>query len=158
LFQQVHVPDDSLLAGPVENVMATGVGGRTGGYETSALAVGLSAAAIGYLQEEALKRSDLSNATEALAAEHAELKGDLLALARGEQVCTNESLRSRANSLVLRSTEAALTAAKGTGFVANHPVGRWCREALFFLVWSCPQPVASAHLCALAGIADDKLS
>lgn len=153
-FDRVRVPDDCLLAGPIENVMATGIGGRTGGHETSALALGLSAAALGFLQEEAIKRSDLTAATEALAAEHAKQKGDLLALARGEQVCTNESLRRRANSLVLRSTEAALTAAKGTGFVAGHPVGRWCREALFFLVWSCPQPVASAHLCALAGIGE----
>lgn len=151
-FDRVSVPAECLLAGPVENVMASGIGGRTGGHETSALAIGLAAAAIGFLQEEASKRSDLVEATEALAAEHAEVKGDLLAVARGEPVCTNESLRKRANSIVLRATEAALTAAKGAGFLAGHPVGRWCCEALFFLVWSCPQPVASAHLCALAGI------
>lgn len=153
-FNRASVSDEFLLAGPVENVMATGIGGRTGGHETSALALGLSAAALDYLRQEAGKRNDLVQAAEALAVEHAELKGDLLAIARGDQVCTNESLRGRANSLVLRSTEAALTAAKGTGFVASHSVGRWCREALFFLVWSCPQPVASAHLCALAGIGD----
>jgi hypothetical protein len=55
---------------------------------------------------------------------------------------------------VLRSTQSALAAAKGAGYVAGHPAGRWCREALFFLVWSCPQPVLSAHLCELAGILD----
>ncbi len=43
-----------------------------------------------------------------------------------------------------------MTAAKGAGFIEGHPVGRWCREALFFLVWSCPQPVMQAHLCELA--------
>ena len=43
-------------------------------------------------------------------------------------------------------------AAKGTGYVVGHPAGRWCREALFFLVWSCPQAVLSANLCELAGI------
>jgi hypothetical protein len=47
-----------------------------------------------------------------------------------------------------------LSAAKGSGYVIGHPAGRWCREALFFLVWSCPQPVLSAHLCELAGISD----
>jgi hypothetical protein len=26
------------------------------------------------------------------------------------------------------------------------------REALFFLVWSCPQPVMQANLCELAGL------
>jgi hypothetical protein len=55
---------------------------------------------------------------------------------------------------VLRSTQAALAAAKGAGYVVGHPAGRWCREALFFLVWSCPQPVLSANLCELAGILD----
>ena len=79
---------------------------------------------------------------------------DLLALVRGESRCTKESIRQRANTFVLRATQAALSAAKGTGYVAGHPAGRWCREALFFLVWSCPQPVAAANLCELAGIAD----
>ena len=46
---------------------------------------------------------------------------------------------ARANSLVLRASQAALAAAEGTGYVVGHPAGRWCREALFFLVWSCPQ-------------------
>ena len=65
-----------------------------------------------------------------------------------------EQLRSAANSLALRSAQAALAAAKGTGYVQGHPAGRWCREALFFLVWSCPQPVMAANLCELAGISD----
>jgi hypothetical protein len=51
---------------------------------------------------------------------------------------------------VLRATQASLAAAKGTGFLASHPAGRWCREALFFLVWSCPQAVMEANLCQLA--------
>jgi hypothetical protein len=25
---------------------------------------------------------------------------------------------------------------------------------MFFLVWSCPQPVSAAHLCELAGLTD----
>ena len=75
-----------------------------------------------------------------------------MAIARGGEPCTKEQLRQRANSLVLRATQAALSAAKGTGYVVGHPAGRWCREALFFLVWSCPQPVANANLCELAGI------
>jgi alkylation response protein AidB-like acyl-CoA dehydrogenase len=52
--------------------------------------------------------------------------------------------------MVLRATQAAMTAAKGAGYVEGHPVGRWCREALFFLVWSCPAPIAQAHLCEFA--------
>ena len=75
-------------------------------------------------------------------------------VAAGETVVPLQEFRARANSLVLRSTQAALAAAKGTGYVEGHPAGRWCREALFFLVWSCPQPVMAANLCELAGIAD----
>ena len=73
-------------------------------------------------------------------------------LAAGLGDCTNEELRSQANSLVLRATQSALVAAKGTGYVEGHPVGRWCQEALFFLVWSCPQAVLDANLCELVGI------
>jgi alkylation response protein AidB-like acyl-CoA dehydrogenase len=148
----VEVSRDNLIAGPAANVMAGTVGGSTGGYETSALALGLAKAAIDFLASEATKRPELAAPHDALAREHSELVDDLLALVRGEDRCTKESIRQRANTFVLRATQAALSAAKGTGYVAGHPAGRWCREALFFLVWSCPQPVANANLCELAGI------
>jgi hypothetical protein len=80
------------------------------------------------------------------------LTADLLSLADGRDSCTASDLRARANSFVLRATTAALAAAKGAGFVADHPAGRWCREALFFLVWSCPQGVLHTNLCELAGL------
>lgn len=153
-FDQVEVPDEWLVAGPVEEVMLAGRASRPGGHETSTLAIGLATAAIDYLQEQSSQRSELSLPAAALASEVDNLRAALLALAAGEPVCTTESLRQRANSVVLRATQAALSAAKGTGYVVGHPAGRWCREALFFLVWSCPQGVAHAHLCELAGIVD----
>jgi len=153
-FNEVLVPDDDVVAGPVENVMQAGRASRPGGHETSTLALGLAAAALDYLAGESDKRPDLARAHEALAAEHAEVVADLLAIASGHEVCSTESLRQRANSLVLRATQATLAAVKGRGYVAGHPAGRWCREALFFLVWSCPQPVMNANLCELAGLAD----
>jgi alkylation response protein AidB-like acyl-CoA dehydrogenase len=149
----VELSEDWLIVGPVENVMASGLGASTGGYETSTLALGLAQAAIDFLSDEAAKRSELKEPMTALRLEHEQLLDDLLHVARGEPGCTKESIRQRANSLVLRSTQAALSAAKGSGYVVGHPAGRWCREALFFLVWSCPQPVAAANLCELAGIA-----
>lgn len=160
-FKSVEVGEEWLIAGPMANVMASGLGGSTGGYETSTLAVGLARAAIEYLASEAVKREDLRGPLEALRGERDGLLGDLLAVVQTEPACrtdrslvpTKENIRQRANSLALRATQAALAAAKGAGYVVGHPAGRWCREALFFLVWSCPQPVAAANLCELAGIA-----
>ena len=150
--QAVHLPRERVLAGPCENVMATGVGAGTGGLQTSTLAIGLASSAVAFLQQEAQKRSDLKLPAQRLHTDHANLQRKLLALAAGEDPCSSQDLRERANSLALRSSQAALAAAKGSGYVVGHPAGRWCREALFFLVWSCPQPVMAANLCELAGI------
>lgn len=149
----VFVEDRWLIAGPVENVMSLGTGAGTGGYQTSTLALGLSRAALDYIAAEAGKRPGLDPPLDALEEDHAATLDLLMAVVRGEPGCSSETLRQRANSLVLRATQAALGTAKGAGYVQGHPVGRWCREALFFLVWSCPQPVVSANLCELAGIA-----
>jgi alkylation response protein AidB-like acyl-CoA dehydrogenase len=59
------------------------------------------------------------------------------------------TLRARANALVLSATQAALTVSKGSGFLRQHPAQRWARQALFFLVWSCPGPAATATLSRL---------
>ena len=141
-----------LLAGPAENVMRSGVGAGTGGLQTSTLAIGLAAGAIEYIFAEGDKRSDLVEPAEHLQEDLAACREDLLSAAEGSPTCSNEQLRVRANSLALRASQAALAAAKGAGYVTTHPAGRWCREALFFLVWSCPQPVMNANLCELAGI------
>lgn len=150
--ERVEVSRGDLLAGPIENIMQSGVGGRTGGLQTSTLAAGLAAGAVALVEKEAEKRADLLAPAEALRGDYVALESDLLSAAEGHPACTNEELRTRANSLALRSTQAALSATKGTGYVVGHPAGRWCREALFFLVWSCPQPVLAANLCELAGI------
>jgi alkylation response protein AidB-like acyl-CoA dehydrogenase len=149
---QVEVADDLLLAGPVPGIMQQGSGGRTGGLQTSTLAIGLAGAAIEFLENESKKRGQLDLPADSLRREWDLLSADMLGAAADQPTCSNEVLRTRANSLALRATQAALAAAKGTGYVAGHPVGRWCREALFFLVWSCPQPVMDANLCELAGI------
>jgi alkylation response protein AidB-like acyl-CoA dehydrogenase len=171
-LHSVEIGEDWLIAGPMPNVMASGLGAGTGGYETSTLAIGLAQAAIDYLAREATRRVDLLPPCLALRDEHQHVLNDLLSIARGDEAClavrgspgpvlngpvgrpAPALLRQRANSLVLRASQAALAAAKGSGYVVGHPAGRWCREALFFLVWSCPQPVTAANLCELAGIED----
>ncbi len=141
-----------VLAGPQPDVLQAATGAKTGGLQTSALALGLASRAVAFLEQEAAARPDLAQPAATLRGESEQLEGDLLSLAGGEEVCRSEQLRAAANSLALRAAQAALAAAKGSGYVEGHPAGRWCREALFFLVWSCPQPVMAANLCELAGI------
>jgi alkylation response protein AidB-like acyl-CoA dehydrogenase len=147
--RDVRVDRRWLLAGPRERVMASGRGG-TGGLETSCLALGLAGAAIDYLRGEAVARPDLATTRARLDEVRRQLRTDLHGLAGTE--CSADAaavLRARANSLVLRSTQVALTAAKGTGFLRSHPAQRWARQALFFLVWSCPRPAAEATVASL---------
>lgn len=151
-MQGVFVEERWVLAGPVENVLSVGFGAGAGGYQTSTLALGLARAAIDYLATQTTQRSELGAPLDALQHEYQQACQRLFAVVRGDPDCSTEQLRQQANSLALRSAQSALAAAKGTGYVLGHPAGRWCREALFFLVWSCPQPVISANLCELAGI------
>lgn len=153
-FQDVRLGAEWLIAGPMDQAMQFG-GGGTGGLQTSALATGLSRAALDYLRREAGTRHELALVCDAFDEEWSGLYEDLMALAQGHAGPAKEDLRARANSLALRSTQAALAAAKGAGYLAGHPVGRWCREALFFLVWSCPHGVAQSNLCEFAGLATD---
>lgn len=141
-----------LLAGPAEQVMGGGRG--PGGLETSCLALGLSRAAIAHLEREARQRPELGPTAERLEQTRRKLWEELLALATGSATGPAAALRARANSLVLRATQAALTASKGAGFLRGHPAQRWVRQACFFLVWSCPRPAADATLAYLAGDAD----
>lgn len=148
----VEVDRSCLLAGPVENVMKLGHGAGTGGLQTSTLAIGHAGASIAYIEDQSQQRPELGLAAAELRREQAALELDLLGLAQGAATCNQEQLRAQANSLALRASQSALTVAKGTGYVVGHPAGRWCREALFFLVWSCPAPVSAANLCQFAGL------
>ncbi len=128
-------------------------GGGTGSLQTSALAVGLSRSAILYLQQQCSQRPALKQPSDTFASELAELEQDLLNASNAQTSDHTLPIRARANDLVIRSTQAALMAVKGTGFVQDHSVGRWCREALFFLVWSCPDELTQVRVCELAGMA-----
>ena len=113
----------------------------------SAIGIGLQ----DYLQQEAAVRSELRTTAERLEVVRVSTRQEMYRLA--ESGVTPEAaaaLRARANSLVLRATQAALTAAKGLGFLKDHPAQRWARQALFFLVWSCPRPAVEATLECLA--------
>lgn len=144
-----------LLAGPVEKVMASGGRGGAGGLETSCLALGLAGAAIDYMAREAISRPELSTTVGRLEQSRRAVLMQLRQLAEQNvplesMAAASAKLRAEANALVLRATQAALTTSKGTGFLRQHPAQRWARQALFFLVWSCPRPAADALLEFLA--------
>jgi alkylation response protein AidB-like acyl-CoA dehydrogenase len=152
--ERVAVDRRWLLLGPAEKVLSLGRRGA-GGLETSCLAIGLATAAIRQIELESRERPELEPTLVRLQRLYRMVR-DLM-----HELCTSSApverfaeLRARANSLVLRATQAALTASKGSGFRHPHPAQRWARQALFFLVWSCPWPAAEATLDALVGGGD----
>jgi alkylation response protein AidB-like acyl-CoA dehydrogenase len=139
-----------LLAGPTQRVMQIG-GGGAGGLETSCLALGLAGSAVAYLEQETASRPELLESAGSLRHQHRELRDDMHHLATTARSSEQAvALRAGANKLVLGATQAALTAAKGAGFLRQHSAQRWARQALFFLVWSCPWPAAAATLAQLS--------
>lgn len=145
--RKVEIAKGEVLYGPATDVAKLPGLAGTGGLETSALAIGKARAAILGLFGEAETRPELVAPAESLATEWREVAGSLLRAARGEEGGGDPgALRVAANSAVLRASQAYLTAAKGSGFVLSHPSQRWAREALFFLVWSCPSPVSRAMI------------
>ena len=158
-LDNVIIPEHYLISGPTPNVMKQGIGGGAGSLTTSALAIGTADSSLRHLKDEAVSRPDLKQIYEPLNHERLSILADLLEAARGASVeqdpsITSESIRQRANSLVLRTSQAYLAASKGAGFAEGHPAGRAVREAMFFLVWSCPQPVLTAALREFACLVD----
>lgn len=116
-----------------------------GSWTTSALALGQAFAVLDALKPEIAEAPQWANAYELLHAEATSLQHSLMdasSSADGTQH-TPESLRVATTSLAIRAAQTLVTASRGSGFVSGHPAERLMREALFFLVWSCPQGVAS---------------
>ncbi len=144
----VDLDADLVLAGPADHVLGKAGGG---GLETSALALGLAGAAIDYLHREAERRADLRDIATRFEAARRRARERLHELAvMPTATDAIHATRVGCTRLALQATQAALVIAKGAGFVVPHPVQRWVRQALFFLVWSCPRPVSADLLEHLA--------
>jgi alkylation response protein AidB-like acyl-CoA dehydrogenase len=153
VLEGVEIESADLLAGPATDLSLQPGAVGTASLETSALALGQAKPALDAIIKLALERSELTEPVEVLCETWRTLCQELMALARDEpDVHAASHLRTRANALVLRATQAYLTARKGTGFLRIEPAQRWARQALFFLVWSCPAPVAQAAIRDLAGL------
>jgi len=147
-LKDVVIEERDFLSGPIERVLQQGVPGGAGSLTTSALALGHALHCVDRIRAEAESRPALEEIATAFEQDLATLKDDLLATSRGEADpdCTADTLRTRATSQALATSQAYLTASKGAGFVTGHPAERLAREAMFFLVWSCPQAVSSRLL------------
>ncbi len=153
VLEGARLDDSDLLAGPANDIMSNPGAVGTAGLETSALALGQARVALMSLIELGPERTDLAEPLEALCENWQTYWRHLIAQAKGEvDAPPAGQIRTQANSLVIRSTQAYLTARRGTGFLRTEPAQRWARQALFFLVWSCPTPVAQAAIRDLAGL------
>lgn len=123
---------------------------RAGGLATTSLALGAARSSVDLLRREAAARGDLARIAAGFAAEADDLAARLAAAALDSTPGERDALRTAANGLVLRASQAALVASKGAGFTVGHPAERGVREAMLFLVWSCPSQVAQAVMCELA--------
>jgi butyryl-CoA dehydrogenase len=147
--ERVLIEAEDLLAGPKPQVLGAGGGG---GLDTSCLAIGLARAALDLLRPDANIRPEVREALSALEPVSTRLRESLHAAAAAalpaEPGRTLE-LRTDATLFALHATQTALLLAKGAGFISPHPAQRLARQALFFLVWSCPRPVADGVRGAL---------
>lgn len=134
-----------------------GRGVRSGGLATSALAIGAARRSVdllGELADEGGGRPEILPVADGLRAECDAAFDRMIRHADdGSDAEARDALRAEATSLVIRAAQATLVASKGAGYVVGHPAERAVRESMFFLVWSCPQSVASAVMCELAGLA-----
>ncbi len=140
----VEVGREQLLTDPANDPEFRD-GGRTGGLPTSTLAAGLADASIAWIEQESEMRVELAESVSRLR-ERWQVLHDLLIEAAQGKLTEIAEIRQHANRLASDSTNAALLAARGAGFLRGHPVERWCRQAHFFQVWSCPQNVQQAQL------------
>lgn len=146
-LNHVRLEHSAILHGPVEQVMARSAGGGAGSLATSALALGAAAGNLRGCHDELIHRAAQRKYMEPL---EAELNCLTAALHSSAPSIKSDELRRRANLLVIRSAQFWLAVTKGAGFVTGHPAARAVRESLFFLVWSCPQPVVDATLQELS--------
>jgi alkylation response protein AidB-like acyl-CoA dehydrogenase len=74
-----------------------------------------------------------------------EVRAEVAALCQpgreADAAAANARLRGVCNDLALRVTHAAVALYKGAALLKDHPAQRLAREAMFLLVWSCPNPV-----------------
>ena len=136
----VRIPAADVLGGPADKVLVRSNQLPLG---QAFLATGLCQGALDLIVEH---RSPAAQAAaESFQSQLAELRQKILDLSQPgrepDAVAAGLEIRGRCNELAVRITHAAVALYKGTGLLAGHPAQRLARDAMFLLVWSCPNPV-----------------
>jgi alkylation response protein AidB-like acyl-CoA dehydrogenase len=140
-LKNVTLDEKWIIRGPVENVLANRPSSLPLGQ--TFLGLGLCHAALDLIEEH-----DSKAAREALArlkSQFDTIRSEILALSspgrEPEATAAAPAIRGRLNDLTIRTAHAAVTLYKGSALLTSHPAQRLAREAMFMLVWSCPNPV-----------------
>jgi alkylation response protein AidB-like acyl-CoA dehydrogenase len=142
-LENVTLDQKWVIRGPVERVLAARKDRAGLPLAQSFLATGLCRGGLNLI---ATHNSDRARATHArfdsqLSALREEILGFCTPGREKEAAENSPRLRGACNDLALRISHAAVTLFKGTALLSDHPAQRLAREAMFLLVWSCPDPV-----------------
>ena len=149
-LKDVFIEDRWVLRPPSANALAGRRNGLTLGQ--TFIATGLTRAALDLIAKH---DSDTGRSAHAhFDAQLQAVRAEVHALCQPGRVAdaaaANGRLRAACNDLALRVTHAAVALYKGTALLADHPAQRLAREAMFLLVWSCPNPVIDCTVDLLA--------
>lgn len=140
----VFVDREHLLRGPADQALARRAPVKS--LTVSAVGVGVAQALKDFVVDNRSRLPDASDlidgrVTPAFESIRLRLHDAADALVDPEEEVPAVAIRAAVNDLIVRLAATAMTLAKGTGYVSDHPAQRLCREAMFFLVWSAPTQV-----------------
>lgn len=143
----VELHDDLLLLGPAPNVLS--LRRKSVPIPQAFLALGHARGAVDLIAEHDSDRARnlVARFGEQIDALHARV---VAACASASDPSLVPLLRGECNDLALRVTHAAVALYKGNALLTTHPAQRLAREAMFLLVWSCPDPVIDCTIELLA--------
>jgi butyryl-CoA dehydrogenase len=134
----VRIPRDFVLAGPAANALATRKPPVP--MAQARLALGHALGAIDIIKRHESERA--RTVAQRFDAQVTDLRERVIAAtAPDADVALAPTVRAACADLALRAAHACVALYKGNGLRIDHPAQRIAREALFLLVWSCPDPV-----------------
>jgi butyryl-CoA dehydrogenase len=151
-LKDVHLESRWLLRGPMEKVLSRSSRGLPLGQIF--LAFGLCKGALDLIQQEGSDRA--KSLHDKFAHQLAAIRGEVLDLCKpgheSQAASAAPRVRASCHELAIRMTQSAIALFKGSALLIDHPAQRLAREAMFFLVWSCPDPVIDCTVNVLSEV------